>query len=327
MTAIIITIIFLIPSISYLRSPDSRLRFNEVSIFTSLQPIQQSNTRVSADNGVWWSKILHNRRILFLVDYLKHYTDNFSGRFLYTNGDANPRLNLQDMGELYVWDLPFLIIAGYTLIIKKEKRALPIFIWMLIAPIPAGTARETPHALRTISILPTYQILTAYGVWVVYKWLSSKHGRKRVLPFAGMSASLVICIYYFLHFYFVHFPARWSGEWQYGYKQMVEYLKPIENNYDHVYITDALGRPYIYFAFYGQYPPSQFLSQVTAIRDFYGFYNVTKLGNISFQEPKPQDAGTKLMVTTPDNSPDGYRILTTIKNLAGDPVFIIADKK
>lgn len=320
--SIILGLILLIPSIKFLQSRESRLRFAEVSIFNNLEPVKISNNRIESDNNIWWSKIIHNRRILFGIDFLKHYFDNFSGRFLFTHGDVNPRLSTQVMGQLYVWELTFLLFGIYILIRKKEKNLPLLVLWMIVAPIPAATARETPHALRILSILPTFQIIIAFGL---YQLIKTAFLRNRfVIGVLCFIASLNI--FYYLHNYYVHYPRDYSGDWQYGYKQMVSYVSSIRNNYDQIYITQDLGRPYIYFAFYEKYSHDDFKTERNADRDWFGFWNVKSLGNIRFESgPLPDAIGRVLLVTTKE-VPGGSRLLQTIKDPKGKDIFFVAEK-
>ncbi len=323
----VLALILLFPSLNYLRSRESRLRLQEVSIFNNLEPIKLSNHRIELDKDAWWAKIIHNRRILFAADFLKHYFDNFSGRFLFTHGDINPRLNLQEMGQLYVWELPFLIIGIYW-IIKKREKALPILaLWILIVPIPAATARETPHALRILSILPTFQIIIAYGLYQLVMIIKNKFISGYSFLFFVLCSLFFVNVYYYLHNYYIHYPVNWSGEWQYGYKQMVTGVLSLKDNYNQIFVTDALGRPYIYFAFYGKYQFDDFQKERIASRDWFGFWNVEALGKIQFSLNKLKEAeGRILLVTTPDNLPGNFRLINTIKNLSGQNVFLIADR-
>lgn len=343
---VIVSLILLLPSVSYLRSPESKLRFQEVSIFNNLEPIRVSNERIAMDGSSWLSKIIHNRRILFAGDFLKHYFDNFSGRFLFTHGDVNPRLAVQTMGQLYVWDLPFLLLGIYWLIKRKEKNLPLLILWMLIVPIPAATARETPHALRIASILPAFQIIIAYGLYHfmyhIKKRLFNNSSTSGESLYAGHPRGVfgalyfllfVICslfsasIFYYLHDYYKHYPRDWSGEWQYGYKQMVEYVSEKENNYDHIFVTNSWGRPYIYFAFYQKYPLDRFLTERNAERDAFGFWDVKSLGKIKFNfTDLPITSGRVLIVTTPNNIPGGFHEVNRIKNPLGEDVFIIGEK-
>ncbi len=325
--SIIVSFVMLIPSFSYLQSPESKLRFQEVSIFNNLEPIRVSNERILNDGNSFWGKIIHNRRLLFASDFLKHYFDNFSGRFLFTHGDVNPRLAVQTMGQLYIWDMPFLLLGIYWLIKRKEKNLPVLILWMLIAPIPAATARETPHALRMFSILPTFQIVIAYGLYHLSLKIKERFNLKSAYLLPVICLFLSFNIFYYLHNYYIHYPRDFSGEWQYGYKQMVNFVLEKEKNYDQIYVTNSLGRPYIYFALYKPYLASEFLSSRLADRDWFGFWDVKYLGKIKFNfDDLPKATGRLLIVTTPNNIPGGFHELNRIKNLAGDDVFIIGEK-
>lgn len=321
-------IILVLPSISFLSSSESRLRFQEVSIFNNLEPLRMSNMLIARESGSLLSKMIHNRRVVYSLDFLKHYSDNFSLRFLFTYGDVNPRLAISEMGELYVYELPFLIIGFYLLVKKREKALLPLVAWLLIAPIPAGTAKETPHALRIISILPSFQIIIAYGLYYSSSRIFNmvNKGKRYILAFT-MCLIISVSIFYYLHNYYNHYPYNWSGEWQYGYKEMVSYVLYNERNYDEIYVTNSLGRPYIYFAFYKPFSEEDFIKSRVAFKDSFGFWDVRSLGKIRFDLALlPNARGRVLLVTTENKLPPGYRLVKEIRNLRGDEVFKIADK-
>jgi 4-amino-4-deoxy-L-arabinose transferase-like glycosyltransferase len=321
--SVILGVILILPSISFLLSPESKIRFQEVSIWNNLVPLQTSNEEIAYDQNAWWARLLHNRRIVYGMVYLKHYFDNFTGRFLFTHGDVNPRLNPQDMGELYPVELPLIVIGILYLVKKKEKALLPLFLWMAIVPIPAGAAKETPHALRILSILPAYQILVGYGLYQIIQ----KFKYLKTTSFLAVGLLFAASLFYVLHIYFIHFPANWSGEWQYGYKEMVRFVLDNEYKYDSVFVTEALGRPYIYFAFYKPYTQVEYNAARVETKDTFGFYNVTSLGKISFGSMHPEKLPGKILyVGTTDDTPSGFQVIKMIKNGAGDTVFVISNR-
>lgn len=61
--------------------------------------------------------------------------------------------------------------------------------------------------------------------------------------------------YYYLHMYYVHTPIEYAGWWQYGYKQVIEEINKIENNYSKVIVTYRYDQPYVYFLFYNKTDP------------------------------------------------------------------------
>lgn len=326
--SLIVALVLLFPSISYLASRESKLRFQEVSIFNNLAPVQTANQRIELDNNSLIARLIHNRRILQASDFLKHYFDNFSLRFLFTRGDVNARLAVQSMGQLYVWDFIFIIAALYFFVKRKEKNVFPLFLWMLIVPIPAGVARETPHALRILSILPTYQILIAYGLYHLVSVVKEKFNLRGIFLLFVICSLLSANIYYYLHDYHIHYPSQWSGEWQYGYKEMVQFVVEREKEYDQIFVTNARGRPYIFFAFYQKYSFDAFIREKEASRDWFGFWEVKALGKIRFTfDDLPKATGRVLLVMTPGHIPGGYKLLKSISNLAGDTAFLIMEKE
>ena len=319
---------FILPSTGFLRSRESRLRFQEVSIFNSIVPVEIANARISNDGNTAIARLIHNRRLLFLADYLKHLSDNFSGRFLFTHGDGNPRLSVQGMGQLYFWELPFAVAGLFFLILYKRSIIPLIFAWMAISVIPAGAARETPHALRIVSILPSYQIITAFGLYRSALWLKDIFSRKNYIAVIFVSGIIfVFNFYYYIHLYHIHFPSDWAGQWQYGYKQMVNYVLNIKSRYDRIFITSTLGRPYIFFAFYKPYLPSEFQKEKKVSRDWFGFYEVEALGKISFDTSNLYNASGRILYVGSENMPPvGFRFLATINSSSREPVFYIWEK-
>ncbi len=287
--SIILGILLILPSITYLQTRESRLRFQEVSIFTSLNIIKKSNERIARSGNTWWAKIIHNRRIYFAKEFLSHYVDNFKGDFLFIHGDGNPRLSIGDVGELYLFEAPLLLVGLFTLLKKRTQATALLFGWMLIAPIPAATARETPHMLRIASILPTYYIVIAIGLNAIWSRLQTR--KFGVLPakvtkytIGGLFVFLVLASFiYYQHNYWVHYPREWSGEWQYGYKQLVMKVAALESQYDKILITDGLGRPYIYFLLYNHINPLEYVRIRNADRDWYGLWSVYGFGRYDFK--------------------------------------------
>ncbi|EKE14520.1 MAG: glycosyl transferase family 39, partial [uncultured bacterium] len=197
--SIIIGLLLILPTISYFQTRESRLRFTEVSIFNNLDTIQKSNARISRSGSIWWAKILYNRRVYFIREFLKHYLDHFKGEYLFIKGDRNPRLSIQDVGELYLFELPFLIYGLFKVAKLKSKTSLLLLGWLLIAPVPAGMAKETPHMLRTASALPVWQIFTAAGLVYFWHWLKSQHRLLKNIILISLSIIITGNIFYYLH--------------------------------------------------------------------------------------------------------------------------------
>ncbi len=277
--AFIVGFLMLLPTLGFLFSPAARLRFREVNIFSDIEVVKRVNQEIENDKNAKWP-IFHNRRIAYAAEYLRHYFDNLSPSFLFIKGDGNPKFSTQDIGQLYLWDLPFFIIGIIFLFKRKEGFWWIVPLWLLAGIVPAATARETPHALRIETTLPTFQILTAIGIVAIL----SKISKFKYLIFTLCFLFLIFNILYFLHGYYTHYSREYSGEWQYGYKQSIEYVKSVQDNYDQIRITTAMGRPYIYYAFYTKVDPKLLRKSMIIKRDPFGFVNISGFLKYRFED-------------------------------------------
>ena len=247
--------------------------------------------------------------------------------YLFVTGDINPRFSVQTVGQLYLVELPFLIFGWFLLFRKREKARWMLLWWFLIAPIPAATARETPHALRTTMILPTFQLVIAYG------WLGVLHGIKREYArrwLTAASAALFITSFgIYLWTYWVTYPVQYAGVWQYGYKQVIERVRPIMGAYDEIVMTTVYGRPYIYWLFYLHYPPGVFQADRGRIfQDQYGFYHVGGFDKLTFRDVSWENEalnGKRLYIAFPGHIPKSIPRLFIVDGPNGERIFDVVE--
>lgn len=317
-------VVLVTPLLPHLLSKEGRLRFQEVNIFTDLNTVRKANERIAIDKNAWWANFAHNRRVSFTLLYLQHYFDHFNPEFLFIKGDGNPKFSLQDVGEFYLWEIPFLFAGTYFLLKQRKRATIFIIYWLLVAIVPAATARETPHALRIENSLPTWQLIIAFGV------LGLGTNVKKTNKIWGASfvvilgLAVIFNLYFYLHNYFSHYPREFSREWQYGYKEAISYVSKIEAGYDQVVVTEALGRPYIYFLFYEKYDPGKFWQNSQVERDYWGFYHVSSFDKYYFGGSNLQQVGKRVLyVSSPSDVPKEAKILKTINLLNGEPILVI----
>lgn len=319
--ALIIGIIVFLPTFKFLLTPQAGLRFKEVNIFSDIEVIETANQEISNDNNSIFSKIIHNRRVLYSLKYVMHYFDNLSPNFLFIRGDGNPKFSTQNVGQMYIWDIIFFVGGLLFLVRKKEGYWWLIPLWIIIGIIPAATARETPHALRIEPTLPMFQIIVAYGfVQLIGKIRKYKNFIVYCLLFI-----LSINFGYFYKDYLTHYPIDYSGEWQYGYKQSIEYVKSVEKDYDYIQVTSGLGRPYIYYLFYTKTDPDYFRKNAVIERDSFGFVKIKQFGKYVFPDSFDNNLSKKykvLYISTPYNYPSNITVRKSFYLLNGKEVLV-----
>lgn len=325
----ILAILLLLPIYQFLISPQAKLRYQEVNIFTNIEVIERANQEIANDGNTWWSNILHNRRVKFGKEYLQHYFDNLSFNFLFLKGDGNPKFSIRSMGQMYIWELPFLIGGLILLIRKREKKWWIAPIWIMLAIAPAAVARETPHALRIENSLPMFQFITAYGLVNAFLFFKRKQfeifgiGAIKIM-IALLSAGVIYSFGFFLENYFIHYPRDYASVWQYGYKEAVDYIVQNEKKYKHIFVSQHQGRPYVYLLYHMKYDPAEFREKAVINRDAFGFVDVRKLDKYVFYKDLIPDAelGETLFVDSPYDVPANVNIKKIIYTPNMEPAFV-----
>ncbi len=329
--AFVIGFIISFPLLLFMKSPQAKLRYQEVNIFSDIGIIERVNQQHVNNNEALWSRVIQNRRLAYGAEYVRHYFDNLTPSFLFIKGDGNPKFSIQDVGQMYFWEIPF-FIGGILLLFRKRSGSWwTIPIWILIGIAPAATARETPHALRIETIIPLFQFFTAYGMIYFLSYIQSAFKNKKIIAFVFVSMVLVITanFIFFMHNYFFHYAREFSGEWQYGYKEVVHFTESVKGNYQNIFFTEKMGRPYIYVLFYGKYDPKVFRKNAIIEREALGFVAVKKFDKYTFTKDPSKYAnekGKNLFVDVPLNIPSDAIVKERIKLLNGQDAFVIYEK-
>lgn len=191
----------------------------------------------------------------------KKYMEHFSYNFLFVQGDSNPRLSAQT-GTFYKVDIIFLTVGLLALIwgiFRGKKEYLIVLAWALLAPIPASVSSEAPHAARAMFMTGSWHLIAALGVLTIIGMFRNKYLKTAVgIVIAGV---LALSLFKFLQNYFGIYTQRYAIEWQYGMKQIVEYVKK-HPEYDEVYMTAERQQPYIFYLFYLKTPLPSYLNTV-----------------------------------------------------------------
>lgn len=225
--------------------------------------------------------LYHGESYNFLRGVLGRFFNHFSGRFLFFEGDfSNPRHSAPYQGQLLLIDI-ILLIAGLVFVIRNyslyPKSYSLIILWLVLAPLPAILSRDQVHAVRSLNMAVPLVIISAIGLAAVLNQL-------RVVSYVFLAFYFLSSVY-FLDAYFVHLPIHQSKLWEYGYKQIVETVTPIQNNYKKVVVQQSFAQPYIYFLFFNRYSPAKYQSENSYVNSEnkldVGY--VTKIDNVYFE--------------------------------------------
>lgn len=195
----------------------------------------------------------------------ERYLSHFSLDYLIKQGDKNPKLGVQVTGQSNYLEVFLLSLGILASLVKRARVGFFLLTWLLLAPIPAtifGGESEVPHAARASFSIGVWQVMAAYGVISLINILSII---KSLKSYAEKFIFLVIIIslaIFTKNWYFEYLKdyKEFAIEWQYGIKQIVEYIK--EHDYSQIYMTDIRSQPYIFFLYYLKTPLPEFLKTV-----------------------------------------------------------------
>jgi 4-amino-4-deoxy-L-arabinose transferase-like glycosyltransferase len=189
----------------------------------------------------------------------REYLSPFSSDFLFFNLKQKHHFT-PSVGLLYFWMLPFILIGGYFLLRNYSyKPKVIIFACLLLSPIPASITFDVPHAIRTIVMIFPLTILTGIGFYETHRKL--KIMAPYLIPLFMFTLGIIIFLFGwdFFRQNQIHLPHERSAEWQYGRREMTEYLSKNHKKYRQVILSSHLESPYIFMLYYSQYNPQKYL--------------------------------------------------------------------
>lgn len=319
----IFTLLLYLPILIFTFSPAGNHRALGVSIFSSQNPVPGYNQEY--DN---WQKIY-----LVPKEVLSLYLHYFSPMNLFSKSDYNPQRIIPNFSVFYLWMLPFLLIGLINFLKSKLKNKKALLLWLLISPIPAALTRDPFHTYRSILFYLPVSILIGFGI---SKFIDSFKKYRSII----LLSIVVLSFYSVSSFFFSLFkvaPVTLWREWDYGYKEITEYVKDQPNDL-RVVIDDPYTESYIHFLFYGVIPIKEYQEAASRIvtNQYYKSseeLRPKKVGRFEFRVVDwPSERGdkntlfifpsTRLYPSEFSNDPN-LSLVKTIYSPGGDPAFYL----
>ncbi|MFH0937179.1 MAG: glycosyltransferase family 39 protein [Candidatus Daviesbacteria bacterium] len=332
--------ILLLPLIPYYFSGEGNARYKLVSITDDPGLIPRINqNRGNANLPDPLPRLMHNKVTYVSFYVIQNYLAHFTPDFLFISGAPHKQHHVQGMGELYWFQAPFLLIGLYFLFKRRQQFRWLQISWLLVAFIPVSITNDSiPHALRTLIAVPTYQIFTALGFYEAYQLVRSKKIWNWIFIIIA-SLTISVSIFLYLRNYYQNYAKNYSQDWQYGYKQVVEFIKQHYEEYDQIIFSRHFGEPHMFTLFFLNYDPSRYQNDQNLVRyESYNWVWVLKFDKFYF--PDLGDKSTKfedivtqvpdkklLFIGKSDDFPKEWQRLKTISFLDGQPAFDIIEKK
>ena len=320
-------------------SGEGSARYEKLKILSPSIVYQIGEKRANSHLPSLLARVIYNRPIYFISTVTKNYISYFSPSFIYQKWGAQYQFAIPGKNMLTL-PVYLLAIVGFITIFKKlkgNKNNQFILSWFLLSPVAASLTIDPPQALRPNPMIPSFIILSSLGLFYVLDKSSKKY---LSYIFLGLSIWIISSFSYYLYIYRNEYKIKYSSSWQYGYSQIINFVRDHSSEYDKIFITKRYGEPHIFYAFFTKLDPKLMQPGSENIRfQKSDWFWTDKIGKVYFindwQIPTisvsalPLESGElvsterSLLVTSPNHVPVNAHRIETISFLDGSPAFII----
>ncbi len=292
--SLVVFTILLIPLAPFLFSGERSARYKLVSITDDPGLIPRINeNRGNSHLPQPLPRLIHNKITYVGFYFARNYLAHFTPQFLFVSGAPHKQHHVQNIGELYWFQAPFLLAGLFALFYLRNKFKGMLLAWVLLAFIPVAVTNDSiPHALRTLIAAPFYQLICALGFVFSFRWFKRRTLLIKISSGLILTVIIIASIIYYLYQYYVIYPVAYSRDWQYGYKQAVDYINNHKDEYDQIVFSRVYGEPHMFTLFYLKYDPAKYQNNPSLVR--YETYDwVWVLNFDKFYFPDLGDKGTQ----------------------------------
>ena len=284
---------FLVPILFGITTQSGRLNVYSVFSYTrSVETVAEIKRQDPPNLRNLYFNLFHLELIDQSRGVLQRYFNYFSPKYLFFAGDwTSLRHSTPYIGYFYLPEIICLIL-GLTYLVKHfNKFSALVFIWALLAPIPAALSRDLVSGVRSLPLsIPLIMIM---GVGLSQIW----RRKLIIIPY------LIIYIFFFAYFidlYLIHSPQFTGVDWLTAYKPAMQIVNQKQSEVSDVYITNKFGQPYIFVLFYTAYDPATYQKRSQFIANSNGDVGeVTGFGKYHFQPifwPSLKDQKSALII-------------------------------
>lgn len=310
-------LVIIIPVLAILHSPQLSVRIHMLSIFQNPQTQLVLNEQIREDGvlhpPIIATRLFHNKAVGYASIFLQNYFQHFSYQFLFTDSGFPDRYRISDMGLLYIFELPCLLLGGWFLLTKEKRIAWFLLAWVFLAPVGSAlTYDDIPNLQRTLLIFPALAVISALGLNFIWNFSQKRFSRLSIRIACCFVIIYSLCFYMHAYYYHAQIHRPWFRDE--GFPSLIATVNSLSDQYKSVMITQEQSDPAILFLFYNKVDPAK-------IQDVFATHPTTAYGNIAFdkyvfsKDNCPLDTIMKMDPVTKQNVPV----------VSGDPDILYVD--
>jgi 4-amino-4-deoxy-L-arabinose transferase-like glycosyltransferase len=202
--------------------------------------------------------VLADRRALVPFVVAWNYAAYLSPRFLFLEGDPNPRHHPTKLGAVPLFYAPLLLVGVGALWRRRREPASRLLLWWLLTwPLPASMTVDAPHAIRSICALPALEIAAALGFTTLAapqvrgRWRALSQSAAALLAVAALAESVA-----FLRWYHDGYRLRSAAAWQAGVGPALREVARRRHEHPHAIVSGGIFGIHAFVLFFGDLDPA-----------------------------------------------------------------------
>lgn len=265
----------------------------------------------------------------YLREFTKRYAGYYSPMFLFVSGQSEaPWPSPWEMGQLYLFKLPLILIGLYIFIKRRTRAHITFLLWLCIYPVTAAVTAAFHHPLRTITVIPVFQVLAAQGAYSLFQFCRNRSSRWITAGYLFLLLAFGN-VGYFVYSYLATYPRSSAEALQYGYRDAIGFIESIREEGDLIRISKQLTLAYIFVLFYTKHDPAEYqASPVYLSSPGKGFKTGGRIGDYHFSydpaEGEERPAGRLLSLSSPCTRKH-WSVLKTIYYPDGPPALQVSE--
>ena len=265
--ASILGLILILPFLNASLSSSSLVRFKATSTLTlnshwedNVQRERFFHQAIKNDDII--GVVQHSKQFVLMSVVVESYLSHFNPTWLFMNSGNEPH-KTPGFGILYHWTAPFVALGVIIFLIgnfpRKTKQL--IFIWLFTAPLAGAITTDAPHALRSYTMLPIWEMFAGLGIMRFYSGVKSVIGKK--IYITTFVLIIFMSLFFFYVSYFTILSKEQSQSFQFPLSEAVTFVLKQDNPYTKIVFSnqEQLYQSYMYFLFYSRYDPSAYLKE------------------------------------------------------------------
>ncbi|MFA5025929.1 MAG: glycosyltransferase family 39 protein [Candidatus Shapirobacteria bacterium] len=306
--ALIIFLLFAVPNLFNLFSPESTARNRWVGIINPNSINLINEERRLFTGPAIFNRVVNNKLVYFSNQLARNYFDLINPIPLFFQGSSNYQFNPPRTGLLFIVLIPFFYFGLFRL----RQFLIPLIITLLPAALTVG---DFPSIRATIA-LPFYFLAISYGVSFIKN--------KKLFYLIIIIFSLEFIGYWAKY---LQYSRDYSQNWQYGYQEMVSKIKADYSQYQQIYVTKKYGEPHEFILFYWPWDPTTYQNDPKKNWNFHSdWYWVDAFDKFNFVNDWEIATLTlpssSLLITSPKNYPqNNVKLIDTVNFLNGQTAF------